>query len=294
MNNVRARAFISVSGLGFAFALIVCLGIFTSVPLPAAGPGRAECRSVPSKILGYPVGYCVVLPSNYDTDKTAIYPVLYFLHGIGDNEQSLIKSGIMNLIQDLRDQQKIGEFLVATPDGDRTFYINSRDGEVRYEDFVIREFIPYIESHYRIRAERKSRGITGISMGGYGALRFGLLYPNLFIAASAHSAALIEKLPPEFDSQTDTAFWQRESPFTIVRKRPRPVGLQIYFDCGTDDDYGFNHGAQQFHDLLDAKGIPNEFHLYPGAHDWPYFAEHLPASLEFQSRAFGLTPARGK
>ena len=294
MNSARARAFIIVSGLRFGFALIGCLGIITPASLHAAGPGRAECRSVPSKILEHPVGYCVVLPSNYDTDKTATYPVLYFLHGIGDNEQSLIKSGVMNLVQDLRDQQTIGEFLVATPDAGRTFYINSRDGNVRYEDFFIREFIPYIESHYRIRAERQSRGITGISMGGYGALRFALLYPNLFIAVSAHSAALIDKLPPEFDSQVEPAFWQRESPFTIVRKRPRPVGLQIYFDCGTDDDYGFNKGAQQFHDLLDAKGIPNEFHLYPGIHDWTYFAEHLPASLEFQSRAFRLTPPAAK
>jgi S-formylglutathione hydrolase FrmB len=220
--------------------------------------------------------------------------VLYFLHGIGGNEQFVISSGGMNLIQDLRAQQKIGEFLVVTPNAERTFYINSKDGHDRYEDFFIREFIPYIESHYRIRAERKSRGITGISMGGYGALRFGLLYPNLFAAVSAHSAALIEKLPPEFGATVDPAFWERESPFTIVRKGPRPVGLQIYFDCGTDDDYGFNRGAQQFHDLLDARGIPNEFHLYPGGHDWTYFAEHLPASVEFQSRAFGLTPAASK
>jgi putative tributyrin esterase len=66
--------------------------------------------------------------------------------------------------------------------------------------------------------------------------------------------------------------------------------LQIYFDCGTDDEYGFNRGAQQFHDLLDRRGIPNDFHLYPGGHEWSYFAGHLPASLAFHSRAFGLTP----
>jgi S-formylglutathione hydrolase FrmB len=62
--------------------------------------------------------------------------------------------------------------------------------------------------------------------------------------------------------------------------------LQIYFDCGTDDNYGFNAGAQAFHDLLVARKIPHEFHLYPGAHDWSYFAAHLPASLEFHSHAF--------
>jgi S-formylglutathione hydrolase FrmB len=76
-----------------------------------------------------------------------------------------------------------------------------------------------------------------------------------------------------FGSPVDPACWERESPFTIVRTGPRPTGLQIYCDCGADDEYGFNRGAQQFHDLLDARGIPNEFHPYPGGHDWSYFAE---------------------
>jgi putative tributyrin esterase len=64
--------------------------------------------------------------------------------------------------------------------------------------------------------------------------------------------------------------------------------LQIYFDCGTDDEFGFNKGNEQFHELLTARGIVHEFHLYPGGHDWEYFADHLPASFEFQSHAFGL------
>ena len=68
----------------------------------------------------------------------------------------------------------------------------------------------------------------------------------------------------------------------------RPTGVKIYFDCGSEDDYGFNAGAEQFHELLLARGIPHEFHLYPGGHEWQYFAAHLPASFEFESHAFGL------
>ncbi len=297
MSKARGRA------LGLAAAIIIFAAI-CAAPAGAA-PGRAECRSAPSKILGHPVPYCVILPADYDTDKANEYPVLYFLHGLGGNEQMLLNSGGMNLIQDLRDSKRIGEFLIVAPDAGRSFYINSRDGKVRYEDFFIREFLPYIESHYRIRAERKSRGITGVSMGGYGALRFALLYPNLFVAVSAHSPALID-VPPKinvsdeqqaavaeelgraFGSQVDLKFWKRESPFTIVRDGAKPAGLQIYFDCGTDDDFGFNKGSEEFDKLLTAHGIAHEFHLYPGGHDWEYFAEHLPASFEFQSRAFGL------
>ena len=307
MNNASWRG----RALGLAAMLMLmmsCAAIFAASA--AAAPGRAECRTAPSKILGHPVPYCVILPSDYDADKSSTYPVLYFLHGLGGNEQMLLNSGGLNMIQDLRDQKRIGEFLIVAPDGGRSFYINSRDGKVRYEDFFIREFLPYIESHYRIRAEKKSRGITGVSMGGYGALRFALRYPNLFVAVSAHSPALIEKLPnikvssdqaaavaaelgKAFGSQVDVAFWERESPFTIVRDEPRPADLHIYFDCGTDDDFGFNKGSAQFDQLLTARGIPHEFHLYPGGHDWEYFAEHLPASFEFQSHAFGLaTPAK--
>ena len=289
-------------------ALIACAAIYAA-PV-AAAPGRAECRTAPSKILGHPVPYCVILPADYDSDKTSSYPVLYFLHGLGGNEQLLLNSGGMNMIQDLREQKRIGEFLIVAPDAGRSFYINSRDGKVRYEDFFVREFLPYIESHYRIRAERKSRGITGVSMGGYGALRFALRYPDLFVAVSAHSPALIEKLPnikvssdqaaavaavlgKTFGSPVDAAFWERESPFTIVKDEPRPAGLQIYFDCGTDDDFGFNKGNAQFDQLLTTRGIVHEFHLYPGGHDWEYFAEHLPASFEFQSHAFGFAaPAK--
>jgi len=271
----------------------------------AHAQGRAECRALQSNILGHAVPYCAILPPSYDSQKSERYPVLYFLHGLGGNSQTLIDSGGLNVIEDLWQQKKLGEFVIVTPDAGRSFYVNSRDGHVRYEDFFIREFIPFIERHYRIRGERREHGISGVSMGGYGALRLAFRYPQLFGSVSAHSAALIDKSPisslsnaremgisqvlgSAFGVPFDPAYWKRESPFTIVREGARPEGMKIYFDCGTEDSYGFNRGAQAFHDLLVARKIPHEFHLYPGSHDWSYFAEHLPASLEFHSAAFGL------
>src|SRR5208282_1935917 len=96
------------------FALLFGCFLFAS---PVHAAGRAECRSVPSKILGRNVAYCVLLPPSYDADKTHRYPVLYFLHGLGENEQVLPNSGGWNLIQDLWDEKRIGEFLIVTPDG---------------------------------------------------------------------------------------------------------------------------------------------------------------------------------
>jgi S-formylglutathione hydrolase FrmB len=295
------------AGPALAALLLALAWVFLAAPARAAG--RAECSSAASKILRRPVPYCVLLPPSYDTDKTRRYPVLYFLHGIGENEQALLGSGGWDLIQDLWEQKQMGEFVIATPAGDRTFFINSRDGKVRYQDFLMREFLPYIEGRYRVQAQRRSRGIAGISMGGYGALRLGLLFPQTFGAVSANSPALIATLPhieatpsetnllarvlgSAFGAPFDRAFWERNSPFTIVRSGPRPAGLRIYFDCGTEDSYGFNVGVQAFHELLVARHIPHEFHLYPGSHDWTYFAQHFPASLEFQSDAFGVAPKK--
>lgn len=264
---------------------------------------------MPSKILGHAVAYCVILPPSYDSEKTRRFPILYFLHGLGENEQILVNSGGMNLVDDLWDRKAIAEFVIVTPAAGRSFYINSRDGKVRYEEFFVREFMPYIESHYRIRAERRERGISGVSMGGFGSLHLALRHPELFEAVSAHSAALIDKPPradlagtgavglgrvlgSAFGEPFDPQYWERESPFTIVRSGVKLAEMKIYFDCGTEDDFGFNAGAQAFHDLLLARKIPHEFYLYPGGHNWDYVAQHFPASLEFHSKIFAETAAR--
>src|SRR5579859_2230138 len=131
----------------------------------SAATGRAECNSLPSKILARAVPYCILLPPSYDAEKTRRYPILYLLHGLGDNEQMLVHSGGMNLVEDLWEQDQLGEFLIVTPAGEASFYINSRDGKHRYEDFFLQEFMPGIEKRYRAQAGRKSRGIAGISMG---------------------------------------------------------------------------------------------------------------------------------
>jgi S-formylglutathione hydrolase FrmB len=268
----------------------------------ARATGRAECVSLSSKILARAVPYCVLLPPSYDSEKTRRYPILYLLHGLGDNEQMLIHSGGMNLVEDLWEQHDLGELLIVTPAGGASFYINSHDGQRRYEDFFLQEFLPGVEKRYRALPGRSSRGIAGISMGGYGALHIAFQHPQLFSAAGAHSAALIEKMPDisvqnsqqlsrlrvlgdAFGSPFDPAFWNQNDPVTIARTA-HFAGLRIYFDCGSEDDYGFDGGAEALDKLLTSRRIPHEFHLYPGGHNWIYFAEHLPALLKFEFHTF--------
>src|SRR5579872_5963913 len=112
---------------------------------------RMDCTAVSSKILHHDVRYCVLLPPGYqDATAPRHYPVLYFLHGLGQNERTLFDTGGWALIEDLHQQNKIGNFLIVTPDGGRSFFINSADGKVRYGDFFVREFMPDIERKYRI------------------------------------------------------------------------------------------------------------------------------------------------
>ena len=279
------------------FSLIPCFASSTS-----AATGRLECNSLPSKILAHPVNYCVILPPSYDTGKTRKYPVLYFFHGLGDNEQMFIHAGGFNLVEDLWERGQLGEFLIATPNAGGSFYINSHDGAVRYEDFLVQEFLPGIESRYRTRAGRANRAVSGVSMGGYGALHLAFRHPELFSSVSAHSPAIVDRLPAftsptqggsirtrilggTFGSPPDPAFWDRNSPLTLARSA-NLVGLKIYFDCGDHDDFGFETGATALDKILISRRIPHEAHIYPGRHDWPYFAEHLPASLQFHSKFF--------
>jgi S-formylglutathione hydrolase FrmB len=216
-----------------------------------------------------------------------------------------VNSGGFHLIEDLRNQHKIGDFLIVTPEGDRTFYINSRDGQTRYSDFFLKEFMPFIEHHYRVRAQRAARGLMGISMGGYGALRFAFAYPQLFGSVSAQSAALMPESPKDLDTAMnsgfrqagllgdvfgnpiDEPFWKQNSPFALGRKNAAGISkLRIYFDCGTEDDYGFDRGATALHEELEKEKIKHEFHLYPGGHNLMFFLQHLGESVEFHSHAF--------
>lgn len=275
----------------------------------AHAQGRIDCNALKSTILAQTVHYCVMLPPGYDTVVAAHpprrYPVLYFLHGLGDNEQTLFKTGGWNLIEDLRQQGQIGDFLVIAPEGKSTFYINSADGRVRYSDFFLREFIPFMETHYAIRRERSARAISGISMGGYGALRFAFAHPEMFSSVSAQSPALITDSPRDisaasrsgmpltgmlgvvFGNPINVPHWNQNSPFVLAKQnRAQMAGLAIYFNCGNADEFGFEKGAAELHRQLQAEGIKHEFHIYPGNHSASYFLEHLPETLKFHSRAF--------
>ncbi len=287
--------------LVYAFAV---LAFFCVAPLLHA-QGRAECSVVKSEILARPVRYCAFLPPGFYQDKTKHYPVLYYFHGLGDNEQSLLNFGGWDVVSELRSQGKVGDFVILAPSAGHTFYINSEDGKIRYEDFMLKEFMPQMEKKYRAESTRATRGITGVSMGGYGALRLAFKYPDQFAAVSAQMPALIPEVPKDMSSggpgspgamlgdvfgvPFNRAYFDRNNVFYFARTDPAASlkRMKIYFDVGSSDDYGFEQGAQQLDQLLKSRGIPHEFHIYPGGHNAQFVVRHFGDVIQFQWSAIG-------
>ena len=264
---------------------------------------RADCSVLKSAILHRDVPYCVILPPSFATEKTRRFPVVYYLHGIGDNEQSLINTGGWNRYNELLRQKKVGEFILAAPAGFATFFINSRDGRVRYEDFFLKEFMPAIEKKYRASGKRTERALLGISMGGFGALHLGFEHPEMFASTAGIMPALMEKLPASFGTNaeeklmkgvfgdaSDSAYYNRISVFTLAAHQPVSAlrRMKIYFATGTADDYNFELGGIALDKILTSRGIPHEWHLDPGHHSAEFALEHFGPALEFTSKALGL------
>lgn len=298
------RAFIRASHLT-RFQLVLGALFLLSAVVPARAQiaeTRVDCSSLPSKILGRDVSYCAALPPEYERETSA-YPVLYFLHGLFENDRSWTDHGGRQIWADLMASHKIGKFIVVLPDGGETFYINSFDDSVKYEDFFIQELVPAIDHRYRTIARREDRGISGVSMGGYGALHLGMRHPDVFGAASAQSAALIAAIPhplptegrwgfyarvlqQPFGSPLNEAYFNANNPLTLAQHPEKFPRLKLYFDCGDQDRYGFDAGAKLLDQILTAKGFPHQFALRPGNHGWSYLEQYLHYSLEFHSHAF--------
>ncbi len=155
-------------------------------------------KSVKSRILGRDVSYSVYLPNDYDSNHRT-YPVIYLLHGYGDDHTTWIEKGNIAWYVDQAIQEgTIPPVIVIMPDAGVSMYVNAFDGKNDYEDFFISEFIPKVESTFRIRSNKYSRGITGHSKGGWGCLLYAFKHPELFAATAPMSAGVHDDHDIEF------------------------------------------------------------------------------------------------
>lgn len=168
--------------LFFTFILFTLIGFAQGIV--------KEKQIIKSQILNKDVHFSIYLPEDYNKSERA-YPVTYLLHGYGDADDGWIQFGEVNrLADDAIASGKIPPMIIVTPDGFQSFYINSADGKMKYEDFFVKELIPHIEKNFKVKSERRFRAIAGLSMGGYGSLILSLKHPDLFVASAPLSAAV--------------------------------------------------------------------------------------------------------
>ena len=275
--------------------------ILLAAPLLAQSGTVSDNLSMTSRILDGERRYAVYLPPDYETSQRS-YPVLYLLHGGGDDQSGWVQFGEVQHIADKAIREGVATpMIIVMPDANtgRRGYFNDVSGEWRYEDFFFEEFIPFVEGTYRIRSEKRYRAVAGLSMGGGGAFMYAMHHPEMFSSAAPLSASLGAVTFEDFRNRLRTtdpdnrvseadlqAYYNRHSGVALVESVPddQREALRWYFDCG-DDDFLFEANSL-VHIAMRKREIPHEFRIRDGGHTWTYWRESLPTVLEFVSAAF--------
>ncbi len=267
-----------------------------------------------SKILGQNVKYSIVLPENYYKNKHA-YPVVYLLHGLGDDETSWIEYGRIGQIAGKAIAEKeIIPMIFVIPQGFRTYYVNDFANTFRYQDMFVQELIPFIDSCYRTIADKKHRATLGYSMGGFGALIIPLKNPEIINTCVPLSISIrtdkkyMEEYGPEWDKQWGSLFggvgktgvdritdyYKQNYPFHIFMQDDlsKLKELNIYIDNG-DDEQTLCRSNEELHMLLRDRNFPHQFRVRNGGHEFSYWREALKNGLNFISDAFEGKAYRG-
>ncbi len=286
---------------------IISFFLLLSISAIAISQGKTmESLTIHSKVLGKAVRYSIYLPSDYETSQRK-YPVLYLLHGYSDDETGWTQFGeVQKIANETISKGEATQMIIVMPDAGVSWYINDAAGKVKYEDFFINEFIPFIDSIYKTRNKKQYRAVAGLSMGGYGSFIYAMKHPDLFSAAAPLSAAIwnddhITEMPDngwknyKFNELfgTDlagknrlTETWNKNSVLklaaTVAVEKLNQV--RYYIDCGDDDM--LVKGNMELHSIFLDRKVRHEFRVRDGAHNWPYWRSALPEVLKFISESF--------
>jgi S-formylglutathione hydrolase FrmB len=268
-------------------------------------PGRPCARTIQfqSKLVGKPLPYRVILPVWYNPPagkEQQRYPVLYLLHGLsGHHTNWLEKTKLIN-------DALYSNLIIVMPEGHDGWYTDSATvPSDKYESYVLKELIPDVERRFRTVERREGRAIAGLSMGGYGALKFGVKYPDKFAFVASMSGALDAAARTESDprfaweylrASIMQTFGASGSPtraandlHQLFRNLPqeRIASLPfIYLDCGTGD--GFFTTNRDLANILLERKIPHEFRQLPGQHNWEYWGAQVREVLRVAAQKMPL------
>lgn len=263
----------------------------TAVAIPVQKPVEEK---LDSKLMGREMPYRVILPErSFDIPGTR-YPVIYLLHGLsGHYDNWTEKTKLVQYAMPYR-------VIIVMPEGGDGWYTDSAvDPKGKFESYIVKELIPEIDRKYRTIADRDHRAIAGLSMGGYGAMKFAFKYPELFVLAGSFSGALgaaemTEKNTGALGKFTDAVFGPEGSEtrnandLFKLASAATPASIAklpyLYLDCGTED-FLFKSN-KDFVALLNEKKIPHGYREMPGAHTWPYWDTQVQEFLRVAARKF--------
>lgn len=265
------------------------------IPSIAVAQAKVDTIEVYSKVMDKTLKAAVTTPSGY-TGGSEDYATLYLLHGgsggFSDWHKKVTEPGLVNRMAEEYD------LIIVTPGvGPSSYYFDSPTMDsVQYETYITAELIPHIDSAFRTITKKEARAITGLSMGGHGAITLSAKHPDLFIAAGSMSGVMnidtrLWKVPAEFSqlrqSQQkamlgdDLDYDAPYSPYTAVGlvDKMKENGTALIIDCGVDDF--LIETNRQMHLLLLENGTPHDYTERPGAHTWEYWTNALPSHLLF-------------
>jgi putative tributyrin esterase len=280
------------------FTFCLCLSV--------AANARVDTVRFQSKLVNATLPYNVILPADYDTSRTTRYPVLYLLHGLTGHYSDWIQR------TNVADYASAYSLIIVMPEGNDGWYTDSAIvPNDKYESYILKELLPDVEQRYRTIEARYGRAIAGLSMGGYGAIKFGLKSPQTFAFAASMSGAFgvtrfSEKDTPNSwrDSMklfgpTGSETHHANDLFELIQNLPaqRIQSLPyFYFDCGTEDSASIFPFNRELSALMFEKKIPHEFRELPGDHSWGYWDRQIQEILRIAGQKLPrvkLTKARG-
>lgn len=247
---------------------------------------EVDTVEVYSKAMNKNIKTVTILPESYEEE--ADFPVLYLLHGYGGNYADWV-----NRAPELKALADRYSMIVVCPDGGvgSWYWDSEEDSSFQYETFVAKELIAWVDGELKTRKDRTARGITGLSMGGHGALYLAMRHQDVFGAGGSMSGGVdIRPFPLRWDMAKRLGSYaenpDRWEKHTVVNQvhRLTPESLELLIDCGTEDF--FYQVNESLHDKLLARNIPHSYIIRPGAHNWDYWTEAIHYQALFMHRYF--------
>lgn len=265
---------------------LLCTFLYLFFTLTAVA-GKIDTVSVDSPSMHKAINCLIVVPDKHAMAPAEQFSVIYLLHGFGGNQRDWI--GNVPELTTYADRYNV---IIVCPDGQNSWYLDSPvKPTVRFETFMTAELLPYVDSHYHTQPDRQHRAITGLSMGGHGALYLAMRHRDLYAQAGSLSGGVdFRPFPKNWelrdllgDADANPEAWTANTVITATDAIQNGE-LRLLVDCGTSDF--FYDVNKALHQKLLQRNIAHDYVERPGAHTWDYWRNNVEYHLLFFRNGF--------